>query len=228
MSCAAIIVAAGRGRRMGFDKLLAPLGGKPVLQWSLDAFLQAESIESVVLVTTEERFQQLNLGTAKPVVRVEGDRERFLSVMRGLEAVPSPPPYVAVHDGARPLILPQQIDQLVKVAHDEGAAALARRVTETLKKADDQDYARTTVPRDLLWVMETPQAFRFEMLCRAYTEAAAQGLAVTDDVSAVEAIGVPTKLIENPLPNLKITVPQDLAVVEALLASRDAAEGSQG
>jgi 2-C-methyl-D-erythritol 4-phosphate cytidylyltransferase len=203
-SAAGIIVAAGRGRRMGFDKLLAPLCGKPVLQWSLDAFLEAQSLE---------------LGTGKPVLRADGDRDRFLSVIRGLDAIPNPPTHVAVHDGARPLIQPAQIDQCLEVARAEGAAALARRVTETLKKADDNQFTQSAVERDELWIMETPQAFRFKMLRRAYSVAESRRLEVTDDVSAAAAIGVPSKLIENPLPNLKITVPQDLAVVEALMKS---------
>ncbi len=218
-SAAGIIVAAGRGRRMGFDKLLAPLCGKPVLQWSLDAFLEAQSIDRIVVVTDEERFAALELGTSKPVLRADGDRDRFLSVIRGLDAIPNPPTHVAVHDGARPLIQPAQIDQCLEVARAEGAAALARRVTETLKKADDNQFTQSAVERDELWIMETPQAFRFKMLRRAYSVAESRRLEVTDDVSAAAAIGVPSKLIENPLPNLKITVPQDLAVVEALMKS---------
>ncbi|HJM63188.1 MAG: 2-C-methyl-D-erythritol 4-phosphate cytidylyltransferase [Roseibacillus sp.] len=220
MSCAAIIVAAGHGRRMGFDKMVAPLGGKPVLQWSLDAFLEAGEVETVVVVTSEERFAHLDPGTGKPVLRVDGDRERFLSVMRGLDAIPSPPSYVAVHDGARPFILPEQIDQVIRTSHDEDAAALARRVTETIKTADDHDFTQRSVPRDRLWIMETPQAFRFEILRRAYRATESQALEVTDDVSAAEAIGVPTRLVENLLPNLKITLPQDLALAEAILKTR--------
>ena len=222
MSCAAIIVAAGQGHRMGFDKMTALLEGKPVLQWSLDAFLQAREIETVVVVTSEERFAHLDPGTGKPVLRVDGDRERFLSVIRGLDAFPSPPAYVAVHDGARPLILPEQIDQVIKASRDEGAAALARRVTETLKRADDHDFTQCSVSRDQLWIMETPQAFRFKMLHQAYQKTTSQRLDVTDDVSAVEAIGIHTKLIENPLPNIKITLPQDLTLAEAILGTREA------
>ena len=158
MSCAAIIVAAGHGHRMGFDKMLAPLGGRPVLQWSLDAFLQAGEIDTVVVVTSEERFAQLDPGTEKPVLRADGDRERFLSVMRGLDAIPSPTPsHVAVHDGARPLIQPAQIDEVIRASRDDGAAALAHRVTETLKKADDQGVTQRSVPREDLWIMETPR-----------------------------------------------------------------------
>ncbi|MFM1559948.1 MAG: 2-C-methyl-D-erythritol 4-phosphate cytidylyltransferase [Roseibacillus sp.] len=220
MSSAAVIVAAGRGRRMGFDKLLAPLCGKPVLQWSLDAFLQAKTVDSIVVVTNEERFAALDLGTDKPVIRANGDRERFLSVMRGLDAIPTVPTYVVVHDGARPLIIPDQIDEVLNVARDKGAASLARRVTETLKKTDSNQYTRSAVPREGLWIMETPQAFRFKMLRQAYSVAESRRMDVTDDVSAAEAIGVHTKLIENPLPNIKITIPQDLAVAEALMKTR--------
>ena len=222
MSCAAIIVAAGQGHRMGFDKMVALLGGKPVLQWSLDAFLQAKEVETVVVVTSEERFAQLNPGSEKPVLRVDGDCERFLSVMRGLDAISSPPDYVAVHDGARPLILPEQIDQVIRASRDEGAAALARRVTETLKKADDHGFTQCSVSRDQLWIMETPQSFRFKILQQAYQKTTSQHLDVTDDVSAAEAIGIHTKLIENPLPNLKITVAQDLTLAEAILRTRQA------
>ena len=220
MSCAAIIVAAGQGHRMGFDKMAALLGGKPVLQWSLDAFLQAREVETVVVVTSEERFEQLDPGSGKPVLRVDGDRERYLSVMRGMDALSSPPAYIAVHDGARPLILPEQIDEVIKASRDKGAAALAHRVTETLKKADDQDCTRSSVSRDQLWVMETPQVFRFRILHEAYRETTSRHLEVTDDVSAAEAIGVHTKLIENPLPNIKITLPRDLALTEAILDRR--------
>ncbi len=220
MSCAAIIVAAGHGRRMGFDKLLAPLCGKPVLQWSLDAFLQAESIDRIVVVTTEDRFAALESGTGKEVVRVDGDQERFLSVIRGLDALPTAPTYVAVHDGARPLVRSGQIDECIRAARETGAAALARRVTETLKKSTPDQFTCKSVSREELWIMETPQAFRFGMLRRAYAVTAARRIRVTDDVSAAEALGVQTKLIENPFPNIKITVPRDLAVVEALMKMR--------
>ena len=206
---------------MGFDKLLAPVLGKPVLQWSLDAFLQADSVDRIVVVTSEERFEALEVGTTKQVLRVDGDRERFHSVARGLQAITGSPTYVAVHDGARPLVLPEQSDECVQVARDAGAAALARRVTETLKKADGRQFTRSSpISRENLWIMETPQVFRFNMLCRAYTLTESRRLHITDDVSAAEAIGVPTKLIENPLPNPKITFPRDLTIVEALLRIR--------
>lgn len=214
---AAVIVAAGSARRMGFDKLLAPLAGKPVLQWSIEAFLASECVEAVAVVTSEDRFAEVLPAAGKPVWRVDGGAERFLSVRRGLDSFPVAPTVVAVHDGARPLIRPGQIDSCLRAAAEWGAAALARRVTETLKRADHDLRTRESVERDDLWVMETPQAFRFETLQEAYREAERRDLHLTDDVSAVQTLGVATRLLENPHPNLKITVPQDLLVAEALL-----------
>ena len=219
MSCAAIIVAAGRSQRMGFDKMLSMLNGQPVLQWSLDAFLEAEEIDTIVVVTSAERFAKLAPGTGKLVLRTEGDEERYLSVIRGMEALPSKPEYVTVHDGARPLILPGQIDAVVRTARDEGAAALARRMTETLKRSDSQCLTSESLSRENLWIMETPQAFRFDMLADAYNLIKERDIQVTDEVSAVEAIGIATKLVENQRPNPKVTVSGDLPLAEAVLDS---------
>ena len=219
MSCAAIIVAAGRSQRMGFDKMLSMLNGQPVLQWSLDAFLEAEEIDTIVVVTSAERFAKLAPGTGKPVLRAEGDEERYLSVIRGMEALPSKPEYVTVHDGARPLVLPGQIDAVVRTARDEGAAALARRMTETLKRSDSQCLTSESLSRENLWIMETPQAFRFDMLSDAYNLIKERDIQVTDEVSAVEAVGIATKLVENQRPNPKVTVSGDLPLAEAVLDS---------
>lgn len=219
MSCAAIIVAAGRSQRMGFDKMLSMLNGQPVLQWSLDAFLEAEEIDTIVVVTSAERFAKLAPGTGKLVLRTEGDEERYLSVIRGMEALPSKPEYVTVHDGARPLVLPGQIDAVVRTARDKGAAALARRMTETLKRSDSQCLTSESLSRENLWIMETPQAFRFDMLADAYNLIKERDIQVTDEVSAVEAIGIATKLVENQRPNPKVTVSGDLPLAEAVLDS---------
>ena len=219
MSCAAIIVAAGRSQRMGFDKMLSMLNGQPVLQWSLDAFMEAEEIDTIVVVTSAERFAKLTPGTGKPVLRTEGDEEHYLSVIRGMEALPSKPEYITVHDGARPLVLPGQIDAVVRTARDEGAAALARRMTETLKRSDSHCLTSESLSRENLWIMETPQAFRFDMLSDAYNLIKERNIQVTDEVSAVEAIGIATKLVENQRPNPKVTVSGDLPLAEAVLDS---------
>lgn len=218
MSCCAILVAAGSSRRMGFDKLAAPLAGVPVLRRSLDAFLAAPSIVAVVVVAPRERFDELLEGSSsKPVIHVEGGEGRQDSVQNGLAAVPTGTTLVAIHDGARPLVSPEAIDRCVATAAKEGAAALARPVTETLKRADVEGLSRESVDRDLLWFMETPQCFQLDLILRAYEEVNRQQRTVTDEVSALEVIGIATRLVDGKHPNLKITHPSDLALAEALL-----------
>lgn len=220
MNSAAIIVAAGSGQRMGFDKLMAPLAGKPVLQWSLDAFLAAGSIGRIIVVTDENRFAMLDTGTTKEVLRVDGGSERFLSVAAGLDRVATDSPFVAVHDGARPLVRPEHIDACHRAAQDSGAATLARRVTETIKKGSPDNLTRGSVARDDLWFTETPQMFRTETIIRAYQQVLGSHLPVTDEVSAVETLGIATRLVENSAPNIKVTVPSDLVLAAAILATR--------
>ena len=217
-TCSAIIVAAGSSRRMGFDKLSAKLGGRPVLQRTLEAFLAAETIHSVMLVCPEERWDLLaGMGFSKPVLRVNGGVDRQDSVANGLAAIHSNTQLVAVHDGARPLVAPQDIDRCVAAAMEHRAATLARRVTETLKRSDADDFSAESVSREHLWCMETPQVFEIALLTQAYQNISAHGLVVTDEVSAIQALGGKVKLIESLHPNMKITTPADLALAEALI-----------
>lgn len=203
---------------MGFDKLAAPLAGVPVLRRSLEAFLAAPSITAVVVVAPAERFGELLSGSfSKPVIRVDGGANRQDSVANGLAAVPPGTTLVAVHDGARPLVRPEAIDRCVASAAERGAAALARPVTETLKRADAEGLSRESVDRELLWFMETPQCFQLPLLLQAYDAVTRSNLTVTDEVSALEAIGIPTLLVDARYPNLKITHPSDLFLAEALL-----------
>ena len=216
--CSAILVAAGSSRRMGFDKLASPLGGMPVLRRTLEAFLAASSIAEVVIVCPEDRWELLGGdGFSKPVKRVDGGTDRQDSVAAGLAALSPDSLLVAVHDGARPLVSPADIDRCVEAALQNRAAALARRVTETLKRSDTDDFSAGAVSREQLWFMETPQVFEIPLLRQAYQAVASQGLAVTDEVSALESIGARVKLVESRHPNLKITTPADLALAEALL-----------
>ncbi len=217
-TCSAILVAAGSSRRMGFDKLSAELGGVPVLRRTLEAFLAAESISEIVVVCPEERWPLLDGNFSKPVKRVDGGKARQDSVAAGLAALALGSALVAVHDGARPLVSPEDIDRCVRAASENRAAALARRVTETLKRSDAVDFSKEGVSRDHLWFMETPQVFEIPLLMDAYAEVTARGLAITDEVSALEAIGVGVKLVESTHPNLKITTPADLALAEAILS----------
>lgn len=203
---------------MGFDKLSADLGGVPVLRKTLEAFLAADSIAEVVVVCPEDRWELLGGNFPKPVRRVDGGACRQDSVAAGLAAVALGSSLVAVHDGARPLVSPEDIDRCVLAASENRAAALARRVTETLKRSDVVDFSKEGVSREHLWFMETPQVFEIPLLMDAYAEVTARGLAITDEVSALEAIGVGVKLVESTNPNLKITTPADLALAAALLS----------
>lgn len=218
MGCAAIIVASGSSRRMGFDKLAAEIHGTPVLVHSVRAFMAAEGISRVIVVCPAERFQLLDgLAFPKPLDRVDGGDQRQDSVAKGLAVLGPEDLLVAVHDGARPLIRPECIDRCIAAAREFEAAAIARAVTDTLKKADDEGFSRHPVDRTGLWAMETPQIFRTPLLRRAYDSVREGGLTVTDEVSAVEALGISTKLVAANFPNLKITVAADLPLAEALL-----------
>lgn len=212
-----IIVAAGSSRRMGFDKLMAPLKGAPVLQHTVNAFIHSEDISEVILVCPQERFDALALDdNGTTIKRVDGGADRHNSVSNGLKALDSTSQWVAVHDGARPLISSQQISATLQAANEHKAATSARRVTETVKRATPDDLISEPVDRENLWLMETPQIFDKSLLLDAYQSVEKDNALVTDEVSALERIGVRTYLVSNPTPNLKITFPEDLQLAEIL------------
>lgn len=221
MFCA-VIVAAGSSRRAGFDKLAALLDGVPVLRRSVEAFVEAGA-GAVVVVCPLSRWEETGLSTAEfpvPVLRVDGGAERQDSVAAGLAALPAGTKLVAVHDGARPLVTPAGIRACVAAAAETGAAACAHPVVDTLKRADAAGCSLPeVVSREHLWGMETPQIFDLELLQRAYRCVAEQGLVVTDEVSAVEAVGVATRLVQVGA-NLKITLPGDLELAELIWKHR--------
>ena len=221
MFCA-VIVAAGSSRRAGFDKLAAPLAGVPVLRRSVDAFVAAGAA-AVVVVCPESRWVETGLAAADfpvPVSRVDGGAERQDSVAAGLAALPAGTRMVAVHDGARPLITPQGIAACLAAAEETGAATCAHPVVDTLKRADAASKSLPEkVSREHLWGMETPQIFRLELLLQAYQYVKENALVVTDEVSAVEALGVPTQLVQGGA-NLKITLPGDLELAELIWTHR--------
>jgi len=211
MPCTAILVAAGTSRRMGFDKLTAPLEGIPVLARTIAAFMECGEISGIILVTPPGRMALLDETTfTKPVIRIDGGAERHLSVAAGLAAVPPGIELIAIHDAARPFVSQADIRAVLAAAREHGAASLARRVTETLKRADDSDSTASAVPRENLWFIETPQVFRADLIRAAYRCVLENQLPVTDETSALEVIGIKTKLIASTSPNPKITTPADL------------------
>jgi 2-C-methyl-D-erythritol 4-phosphate cytidylyltransferase len=217
---AALIVAAGSATRMGFDKLLAPLGSQPVLQHTIQAFQACPEIDAIWVVCSDSRRAAVDaLGESIPKFRgtIPGGSQRHLSVWNGLSALPDTTTLVAIHDGARPLIQPAQISRCLAAARTSGAAASAHRITDTLQRATPEGIATGPVDRTHLWAMETPQVFQTTLIRQAYQQILRDTLSVTDEVSAATHAGIPVQLVENPSPNLKITQPGDLATAAALL-----------
>lgn len=226
MTVSAIIVAAGSSRRMGFDKLEADLCGESVLTRSILAFEACPDVVEIRVVTSQEKFAAVHeaskrLGISKLVEVIEGGAERHLSVHAGLERVGEGCNLVAVHDAARPLISPGVISRCAAVARESGAATLAHRIADTLKRGNAAGEVVGAVSRDDLWAMETPQIFSLTLLREAYAAVLARGELVTDEVSAVSGIDHVVKLVENAEPNLKITVPADLIVAEAVMRRKE-------
>lgn len=211
---------------MGFDKLAALLAGKPVLARSMMAFETCEAIGEIVVVTSAEKIGAVRemadrFGIAKLASVIEGGAERHLSVWSGIQAVADRAEYIVVHDGARPLVTPGAISLAIAAAAEHGGATLAHRVTDTLKRADAGRRVTGSVSREDLWGMETPQVFAADLLRRAYWRILESGEAVTDEVSAVEAMGEPVYLVENAEPNPKITFAGDIAMAEAILVAKE-------
>jgi 2-C-methyl-D-erythritol 4-phosphate cytidylyltransferase len=221
----AIIVAAGSSQRMGFDKLLALLGDKPVLVHTINAFERTPPVDEIILVARAER-----VGEFEEVVRqndfkkvrsvIAGGQLRHDSVRAGLERVSKDATQVAVHDAARPLVTPEQIERVFEIARLHGGAALAEPITSTVKRADENCVVTGGVPRENLYAMQTPQIFARNLLDKAYAKIGAAKLAVTDEVSAVEHLGGKVVLVPNDDWNLKITYPRDLLLAQAVLARR--------
>lgn len=206
---------------MGFNKLLASLAGRPVLAWTIEAFQACAAIDEIILVGGEEAAEAAKgAGTGKLSRIVEGGSERHFSVWAGLQAVASGTDLVAVHDGGRPLIAPAQITRCVEAARQHRAVTCARRATETMKRCDAEGRIIGSIERENAWIMETPQVFDLELLRQAYQQVLADGLLVTDEVSAVQHLGKTVRVVENVEPNLKITFPADLAVAENLMRMR--------
>ena len=224
-----IIVAGGKGLRMGADipKQFLPIQGKPLLMHTLETFHSFDAALSLTLVlppAQQDYWRQLcrEHDFHIPHQIADGGETRFQSVSNGLAALSeaTDDALVAVHDGARPLITAEGIRRCAEAARETGAAACAHPVVDTLKRADEHDCTLPeVVSRERLWGMETPQIFRLPLLREAYKLVKARGLAVTDEVSAVEAAGVQTHLVQVGA-NMKITLPGDLELAELIWKHR--------
>ncbi len=217
----AIIVAAGSGTRMaGADKLFTEVAGQPLLAHAIAPFQECASIERIVLVMAPlnlKRGRDLveRYGFTKATALVKGGERRQDSVRLGLEALGGCD-YVAVHDGARPLVTPELIARGLEAARETGAAAPALPIADTVKEAGPNGIVLRTLDRSRLWAVQTPQVFRYELLLRAHREITAD---VTDDAAMVESLGEPVRLFEGSRANIKVTTVEDLTLIKALTAA---------
>lgn len=223
MICA-VIVAAGKGTRMGLDmdKLFLPVAGEPVIAHTWRRFDRCAKIEHVVVVVRDgmqKAFGEIARGikTTKPFTLAIGGKERQDSVWNGLEALPKEATFVAIQDGARPCTSERTIRETLRAAEEIGAAVAAQKVTDTIKEAAGNGNIARNVDRTHLWAVQTPQAFRVEVIRRALDEVILRGLMITDDTAACELIGQRVRLVESTSPNPKVTTAADLPLIELLL-----------
>ncbi|ASS97761.1 MULTISPECIES: 2-C-methyl-D-erythritol 4-phosphate cytidylyltransferase [Geobacillus] len=225
MNYEAIVLAAGRGKRMnaGMNKQFLELGGEPLIVRTLNVFERDERCTRIVLVVNpaeRSRFEQLlaRFRIRKVAALTDGGEERQHSVYNGLQALAGEE-IVLIHDGARPFVRVHHLHELVNAAVQYGAAIPAVRVKDTIKKANGL-FVEQTIDRSSLWAVQTPQAFRLSLIMEAHEAAKQAGYLGTDDASLVERIGKPVKIIEGDYRNIKMTTPEDLLFAEAILASR--------
>lgn len=251
MHAAAVVVAAGQGVRMrgpetatagpgerpAVVKQFIPVLGRPLVLFALDAILHCEGIGSTVLVVPastvtwarETLLEQMR--PAKPVEVVAGGPTRQASVFEGLLALErrgGAPEYVVVHDGVRPVVDGPLVSRVLEAAQERGAATAGVPVRETVKEVDEAGRVCATLDRSRLWSIQTPQAFSFTLLIRAHRNALELGLDATDDCALVEALGHPVWVVAGSGTNIKVTTPEDMQAVEALLSIRSTREGAAG
>lgn len=225
---AAILVCAGNATRMGgIHKILHPLGDTTVLHQLLRSFCDCESIAELVVICREKDTDEFRRAIAEiehllscPVTVTSGGDTRQQSVRNGVNAISVPAEYIAIHDGARPLICPADIETVIADARISGAATLGVPVKDTIKVVRN-GVIEATPERALLWQTQTPQVFRLSLYQDAMRLAAEQGRDYTDDCQLVEALGISVTMTEGAYSNLKLTTPEDFAVAEALLEKEE-------
>ncbi|MEP7015669.1 MAG: 2-C-methyl-D-erythritol 4-phosphate cytidylyltransferase [Verrucomicrobiota bacterium] len=223
----AILVAAGSSRRMGLDKLLASIAGKPVIAHTITAFQRAHSVSEIIIVAREDRHREIekivrdeNLNKVRSIVA--GGEHRHDSVHAGLSQISAEAKYVAVHDAARPLVTPEQIERVFEKCRQTGAATLAEPISDTIKRVDVDLLVSDSVDRRQLYAMQTPQIFERSLLEEAYRAVEDKKVSVTDEVSAVELLRRKVALVVNEDLNFKITYPRDLPLADFVLRQRGA------
>ncbi len=224
-----VVVAAGRGERFGDrGKVLAEAAGRPLLAWSLDAIARTESVREIVIVCGDHNRVEIErlivpFAANLPILLCTGGAERQDSVRAGLGRLPEDIEVAVIHDAARPLATAAMFDDVAVAARDSVAAIAAIPVTDTIKEAEGSRVAGS-IPRERLRAAQTPQAFRRDVLARALDRAEREGARFTDEAGLMGWAGHAVVLRPGAPSNLKVTVPEDMVLVDALLRHRMAEE----
>ena len=222
--CTAVIVAAGKGKRMGTEisKQFLPLGGKEILAHTVQKFEKAKNIRDIILVTGADSLQDVQemaqeYGWEKIVSIVAGGKERHDSVWNGLQLVAADTEIILIHDGVRPFVTEDILNISIETALEMGGCVAGVPAKDTIKVCDGENIAIATPDRNVLWQIQTPQTFRKERIVKAYEQAKEDGFVGTDDASFAEHCGYPVKVIMGSYRNIKITTKEDLIIGEAFL-----------
>ncbi|MDD4178708.1 MAG: 2-C-methyl-D-erythritol 4-phosphate cytidylyltransferase [Candidatus Margulisbacteria bacterium] len=214
-----IIVAGGKGKRMGKPKQFLKIAGRPMLAWTLAAFQNTRPIDGIILVVAPGQMELAKKLPKKKIIGiVAGGAERQDSVRNGLAALPGSAEIVLIHDGARPAVTTGIIERSIKEARKHGAVVVGVSVKDTIKEVmRNENRVTRTMNRDKLWQAQTPQVFKAALIRNAYAKLRG---AVTDDAMAVEKLGKPVKMVMGSYENIKVTAPEDLIMMEAILKGR--------
>ena len=218
----AIVLAAGSGSRMNSNikKQFMEIDGKPVIYYSLLTISQSSLVDEIIVVTSKEDIVAISDIVKEYDIRkvskiVCGGERRQDSVYNGLMEVDESYSYVLIHDGARPLVTVEDTDNVIKDAFTHGAATLAVKVKDTVKRVNDDLFAEETLDREYLYGIQTPQVIKKELLLKGYENS--EGKVFTDDTSIVENIGVKVKLTVGNYSNIKLTTPEDLIFIKGMI-----------
>ena len=231
MKTTAIVLAGGSGKRMNSDvkKQFLQIHEKPLLYYALKAF-EDSFIDSIILVASEEDMEHCQ----KEIVEkyhfhkvekiVSGGKERYHSVANGVLAAEECD-YIFIHDGARPFVTQEMLERLLEAVKKTNACVAGMPVKDTIKIANAERYIETTPKRDLVWMIQTPQVFSYDLISKAYTTLLKEehsliekGISITDDAMVVETLlGEKVKLVEGSYKNIKITTPEDISIAEGFL-----------
>lgn len=223
--CTAVIVAAGASVRMGTDKILSDIGGMPVIARTVAVFDKSEYISEIIVVARQDSLVQIadickQYGFQKVSKVVCGGKTRAESALAGVSEVSERTKLIAIHDGARPLVTVDLIARTIAAAAEHIAAAPGISPTDTVKLVNENCVVEGTVDRDAVVLMQTPQVFDANLVKGALTRAVQTGMKITDDCSAVEAMGVSVFVVPGEEDNIKLTTPRDIFLAERILTDR--------